>query len=135
MGKPPAIMAEVSQSMVDSSCQQCCAYPKEKPMSVLAVVKSDLRPEMAVAWAEYAKVNIPVLLTIPGLVEHRVYRTIAGSSFYVATYEFTDLVAYAAWRSHPESERIWVEAHTYLENISVELWGPSPVVPAPLRPE
>lgn len=104
-------------------------------MSVLAVVKSDLRPEMAAAWMEYAKANIPVLLSIPGLVEMRGYRTIAGSSQSVGTYEFADLVAYATWRSHPEAERIWVESHKYLENISVELWGPSPVSAAPLRPE
>jgi antibiotic biosynthesis monooxygenase (ABM) superfamily enzyme len=104
-------------------------------MAVVAVVKSDLRPEMAAAYVEWATANIPVQLAIPGLVELRVYRIIAGSSFAVATYEFTDLPAYAAWRSHPEAERIWMEAHKYLENISVELWGPSPTAPAPLRPE
>ena len=104
-------------------------------MSVLAVIKGDFRPEMADAWVEYAKVNIPIMLSIAGLVELRGYRTIAGSSQVVITEEFADLAAYAAWRSHPENERIWVESHTYLENISVELWGPTPVAPAPLRPK
>ena len=102
-------------------------------MSVLAVIKGDFRPEMAAAWAEYAKVNVPVLLSIPGLVELRGYRTIAGSSQIVITEEFADLAAYAAWRSHPEAERVWVESHTYLENISLELWGPSPLSPTPTR--
>jgi antibiotic biosynthesis monooxygenase (ABM) superfamily enzyme len=104
-------------------------------MSVLAVVKSDLRPEMAAAWAEYAKANIPVMFSVPGLVELRAFRTLVGSSFSIATYEFADLAAYAAWRSHPEVERVWVESHKYLENISVELWGLSPISAAPLRPE
>jgi len=76
-----------------------------------------------------------MMLSIAGLVDLRGYRTIAGSSQLVITQEFADLAAYAAWRSHPENERIWVESHTYLENISVELWGPSPVSAALLRPE
>jgi heme-degrading monooxygenase HmoA len=104
-------------------------------MAVLAVVKYDLRPEMAEAAMEWAKTAIPVQLGIPGLAELRAYRSITGSSQSISTYEFADLAAYAAWRSHPEAERIWVEAHKYFENISVELWGPSPVSAAPLRPK
>lgn len=107
---------------------------KGENYAVLAVFKGDFRPEMAAAWAEYAKVNVPVLLSIPGLVELRGYRTIAGSAQLVITEEFADLAAYAAWRAHPEAERVWVESHTYLENISLELWGPSPVSPTPIRP-
>jgi heme-degrading monooxygenase HmoA len=104
-------------------------------VSVLAVVKGDFRPEMDAAWAEYAKVNVPLLFSIAGLVELRGYRPIAGSSQVVITQEFADLAAYAAWRSHPEVERVLMGTYKYLENISAELWGPSPVTPAPLRPE
>lgn len=103
-------------------------------MSVLAVVKVDIRPEKAEAVVEWTKTAIPTLLGIPGLVELRSFRSITGSSQAISIYEFADLAAYAAWRSHAEAERLWIEAHTYMENISVELWGPSPVSAGPLRP-
>ena len=104
-------------------------------MAVLAVIKYDLRPGMAEAYVEWATANVQVQLSVPGVVEIRSYRPIAGSSQIVITYEFADLAAYAAWRSHPENERVSAEAFQYCENISVELWGPSSATPAPLRPE
>lgn len=104
-------------------------------MAVLGVVKYDLRPEREQAAMEWAKTALPLLLDIPGVVEWRSYRPIAGSSQSVSTYEFADLATYAAWRSHPEVERISAKLHRYFENISVEIWGPSPAAPAPLRPE
>lgn len=104
-------------------------------MAVLAVGKYDIRPGREQAAMEWAKTALPVLLGIPGFVEWRSYRPIVGSSQTVSIYEFADLVAFANWRSHPEVERIHAELHQYFENVSAELWGPSPSAPAPLRPE
>lgn len=104
-------------------------------MAVLQVTKWDVRPEMTAAYVEWALANAQIQLGIPGVIELRAFRPIAGSSQVVSTAEFADLATYAAWRSHPENERILAEAHKYVENLSVELWGPSPAAPAPLRPE
>lgn len=60
VGKPPASMTDVSQRMVDSICQQCCSYPKENPMAVLAVNKYVLRSGMTEAYVEWATANIQV---------------------------------------------------------------------------
>lgn len=104
-------------------------------MAVLQVAKFDIRPDMAAAYVAWAMPNVQVQLSVPGVVEIRSHRPIAGSSQAVVTYEFADLAAYAAWRSHPEIERIAAEVHKYCENISAEIWGPSSATPAPLRPE
>ena len=104
-------------------------------MSVLLVIKYDIRGGMAEAYVEFAKANIPAYLSAPGLTELRGYRPITGSSQVAITFEFADLTAFATWRAHPEVERVMVESRQYGENISTELWGPTPVAPAPLRPK
>lgn len=103
-------------------------------MAVLLVSKFDIRAGMAAAYVEFAKANIPAYLNAPGLIELRGYRPIIGSAQVAITFEFADLAAFAIWRSHPEVERVMVESRQYGENICMELWGPSPVSAAPLRP-
>jgi len=42
--------------------------------------------------------------------------------------------AWAAWNSREEVQKVFAELHTLAVNVTSELWGPSPVVPAPVRP-
>ncbi len=49
-------------------------------------------------------------------------------------YEFADMATWAAWQSNKESQKVLTELHTLALNVTTELWGPSPVVPAPIRP-
>ncbi len=99
-------------------------------------LKYDLRPEKMedfIAWAK--DTAIPRILDIPGLVEFSSYRTITGSHQIATLYTFSDAAAVAAWVAHPDFEKLVADLRSYATNVTAELWGPSPVVPAPLHPK
>lgn len=66
--------------------------------------------------------------------EFRAYRPLSGTSQVAITYEFADLDAWAAWRVYEDMQNVKDEPYTLATNVSSELWGPSPVVPEPIRP-
>ena len=101
---------------------------------VLHVMKWNLNPEKADAYLEFTKSAIPRLLAIPGVLEFRAYRPVTGDFQIVVTYEFADLAAWAAFRMHADAERTLDELRAFVTDLNVETWGPSPVVPAPIRP-
>ena len=101
---------------------------------VLYIVKWDIHPDKVDAYLEWTKSSIPRTLAVPGVVEFRAYRPAGGASQVVTTYEFADMAAWAAWWSHPDCQQTLTELHTLALNVTTELWGPSPVVPEPVRP-
>jgi quinol monooxygenase YgiN len=101
---------------------------------VLYVNKWDIHPDKVDAYLKWTGGAIRRVLAVPGVVEFRAYRTAAGTSQAVITYEFADMAAWAAWFSNEEVQKVIAELYTLALNVSMELWGPSPVVPAPIRP-
>jgi antibiotic biosynthesis monooxygenase (ABM) superfamily enzyme len=101
---------------------------------VLYVQKYDIDPAKAADYIDWAKSAIPRILSVPGVVEFRGYRPAAGDSQIAVTYEFADMVSWAEWQASETIQQVLVEARTYMINFSTELWGPSPVVPDPIRP-
>jgi antibiotic biosynthesis monooxygenase (ABM) superfamily enzyme len=101
---------------------------------VIQVIKWNIRPEKAEAYPEWVKSATGRLLAVPGVVELRAYRPATGTHQVVATYEFTDMQAWASWRYHEDIQKVIDEGYTYMKDISVELWGPSSIVPEPIRP-
>jgi len=101
---------------------------------VLYVVKWDILPDKLEAYKEWVEAATRRTLAVPGLVELRAYRPATGSSQAVATYEFADLAAWAAWYAHEDVQKVTAEARTFTSNLTAELWGPSPLVPEPIRP-
>ena len=101
---------------------------------VLYVQKYEILPGKTEEFIDWAKAAIPQILAVPGLVEMRSYRTQAGNGQIVTTYEFADMAAWASWQSSETMQRMLVESRVYMLNVNAELWGPSPVVPEPLRP-
>ena len=101
---------------------------------VLHVTKYDIHPDKLEAYLKWAEGAIKRTLAVPGLVEFRAYRSFTGSSQLVTTYEFADIAAWAAYNSNPEVQKLRVELSTLALNVSIEVWGPSPVVPVPIRP-
>ena len=103
---------------------------------VLYVMKWDIRPDKAEAYLEWVQGAIQRNLAAPGVVEFRAYRGVAGPppAQVVISYEFADLGAWASWYADPGVQQSVQEVRAYVENLSAELWGPSPVVPAPIRP-
>jgi len=101
---------------------------------VLYVMRYDLRPEKA---NEYINSWIPSAIerirAIPGLVELRAYRPVAGSHQIAVTYEFADMAAFASYVSHGDFQTLMMEVRTFVTNVSTEVWGPSPLAPQPIR--
>lgn len=102
---------------------------------VLYIMKWDIHPDKVEAYMGWTKSAIQRTLAVPGVVEFRAYRTASGTSQAVVTYEFDDMTAWAAWQANEDTQKVLDELHTLAINVSEELWGPSPVVPAPIRPK
>ena len=101
---------------------------------VLTVMKWDIHPDKAEAYLEWTQSAIGRTLAAPGVVEFRAYRPATGASQAVTTYEFVDMAAWSAWQSNEDVQKVLNELHTVALNINIEVWGPSPVVPEPIRP-
>ena len=101
---------------------------------VLYVSRWDIHPNKKEAYTEWSNSAVRRSLGIPGVVEFRAYRSILGKSQVVITYEFADLDAWAAWRANEDMQKVIDELYTLANNVNSELWGPSPVVPEPIRP-
>jgi antibiotic biosynthesis monooxygenase (ABM) superfamily enzyme len=101
---------------------------------VLQVTRYDIPADKLEAYTKWAGGAIKRILAVPGVVEFRAYRPTVGTSLVVQTYEFADLAAWAAWRSNKETEKLVGELETFAINLSNEVWGPSQIVPKPIRP-
>ncbi len=101
---------------------------------VLQVMKWDIHPDKTEAYLKWAQSAIGRTLAAPGVVEFRAYRPTTGTSQAVTTYEFADLTAWSAWQSNEDVQKVLTELRTLTLNVNIELWGPSPVVPEPVRP-
>ena len=101
---------------------------------VLFVMKWDIHPDKVEAYMKWTESAIKRTLAAPGVVEFRAYRPVSGASQVVVTYEFADLATWAAWNGNQDVQKVLEELRTLTLNVNIELWGPSPVVPAPIRP-
>ena len=100
---------------------------------VMLVTKWDIHPDKLEAYLKWTDGAIKRDLSVPGVVEFRAYRGAAGAPQVVTTWEFSDMSAWATWNSSAEVQKVFAELHTLAVNVTSELWGPSPVVPAPVR--
>ncbi len=101
---------------------------------VLYVVKWNLHPDKVEAYAKWTKSAIQRQMAVKGVVEFRAYRSAAGAQRIVATYEFADMAAWAAWESNENIQKTRDELDAFATDVTAELWGPSPIVTAPVRP-
>ncbi len=101
---------------------------------VLYLQKYDVVHGMTDEFIAWAKTAIPRILSAPGIVEFRSYRPAVSDSQIANTFEFADMASWAEWQNSEAVQQLLLEIRTYTVNFSSELWGPSPVVPAPLRP-
>ena len=84
-----------------------------------------------VAWSKGASAT---MLQAPGLVEMRVHRNLLGSPQVRLTLVWQTLADWAKFAESAERQKLDAELLQFAANIHIELWGPSPVVPEPLRP-
>jgi quinol monooxygenase YgiN len=101
---------------------------------VLHIMKWDILPDKVEAYAKWTEGAIRRTLAVPGVTEFRAYRPATGASQVVVTYEFADMATWATWQTHEDTQKVLDELRTLAANVTIELWGPSPVVPKPIRP-
>ena len=101
---------------------------------VLYVMKWNIRPETLEEYLGWAQGAVQRTVAVPGVVEFRAYRPATGASQVVVTFEFADMPTWAAWHDHEDVQKVLGEVRTFTANLTTELWGPSPVVPEPVRP-
>jgi quinol monooxygenase YgiN len=101
---------------------------------VLCVMRWNIHPDKKDAYTKWTEGAIRRTVAAPGLVEFRAYRPVTGKYQVVVTYEFADLPAWTAWYTNPDVQHVLDELHTVTVGATVEIWGPSPVVPVPIRP-
>jgi hypothetical protein len=95
----------------------------------------ELRPNLdQQAYGEWAKKTIGVILQTPGVVEFRANRNLLGSPQVRATTVFQTLVDWSKFIDTDEWRTIEEELRAFATDILVEVWGPSPVLPEPVRP-
>ncbi len=101
---------------------------------VLYILKWDIHPDKVDAYLEWTQGAIQRTLAVPGVAEFRAYRPASGPSQVVISYEFADMAAWAAWQTHEDTQKVLDELRSLALNVTMEIWGPSPVVPEPIRP-
>ena len=101
---------------------------------VLYVIKYDIHPDKTEEFQKWTESAIQRILAVPGVTEFRAYRTSVGSNQVVCTFEFADMAAWAAWADNEDVKKVNQENFALALNMESELWGPSEVVPKPIRP-
>ena len=86
------------------------------------------------AYQEWAKKATGLVLQSPGLSEFRANRNVLGNPQVRATSVWKSLSDWANYTESAEWQGLWNEMLAFATNVRIELWGPSPVVPEPLRP-
>jgi heme-degrading monooxygenase HmoA len=86
------------------------------------------------AYLQWARKTIGAILQQPGIIEFRAYRNVMISPEVRTTSVWETLADWAHFAESTTWQELLQEMRTYATNIRVELWGPSSVVPEPLRP-
>ena len=101
---------------------------------VLYCFKWNIHPDKVQAYAAWSKSAIQRTLAAGGVTEFRGYRPASGAFQVVVTYEFATMAAWAAWQEEESVQAVFSEVHTLVTDVTAELWGPSPIMPQPIRP-
>ena len=86
------------------------------------------------AYSEWALKTVGAVLKAPGLIEFRANRNILGSPQVRSTSLWRSLADWANYTDTDEWRQLETEFRAFISNLRVEIWGPSPVMPEPVRP-
>ncbi len=86
------------------------------------------------AYLAFVKRSVGSMLQAPGLVELRSQRNVLGSPQLRLTLVWQTLSDWAAFSESADGKAVAAEMLTFTTDAHTEIWGPSPVLPEPLRP-
>jgi heme-degrading monooxygenase HmoA len=94
----------------------------------------DLVPEIDLkAYTDLARRATAVMKAADGFIEFRAHRNLTGSPQVRRTSVWETLTHWAAVAETREFQNLTAEFRMYVTNLDVQLWGPSPFVPEPIR--
>jgi quinol monooxygenase YgiN len=85
------------------------------------------------AYSAWAKRTIEAMMKAPGLIEFRAHRGLMAPAQVRTTTVWQSMAEWATFIEGPW-QQMETELRSFATNIKSEVWGPSPVVPEPLRP-
>jgi heme-degrading monooxygenase HmoA len=85
-------------------------------------------------YSKLAKRATAMMVAAPGFLEFSAHRSLVGTPHVRRTSVWESLAHWAALAQSPEFQEITAEFRTYVTNVNVQMWGPSPLVPHPIRP-
>lgn len=86
------------------------------------------------AYGEWAKETVGKMLKASGLVEFRAHRNVLGSPLVRSTAVWQTLADWANYTDSDEWRALDAELRAFAADIRIEIWGPSPILPEPVRP-
>ena len=87
------------------------------------------------AYRKVARKATAMMVSADGFVELRANRNLLGCPHVRRSSVWTSMTHWANFAEKPEFQNITHEIRKYVTNMEVNLWGPSPHVPVPIRPE
>ena len=85
------------------------------------------------AYTNLARHATKMMMSADGFIEFRAHRNLTGSPQVRRTSVWESLSHWATVAQTPEFQNLTAEFRMYVTNLDVQLWGPSPLVPEPLR--
>ena len=87
------------------------------------------------AYARLARKATNIIVAADGFVEFHAHRNLIGSPHVRRTSVWKSFEHYARMAEQPEFQKITAEFRSYVKNLEVVFWGPSPLLPEPIRHE
>lgn len=100
---------------------------------VVFMIRYEVPPDRATAYGEWAGTAIRQAVAAPGVVELRAYRPLMAHSQVILTVEFARLDDWTTWYAAPTTQALLDDLGTPTLKLEGELWGPSPLVPEPIK--
>ncbi|MDA3859687.1 MAG: hypothetical protein PF445_00530 [Melioribacteraceae bacterium] len=86
------------------------------------------------AYAKLARRATRMMVEADGFIEFHANRNMLGSPNVRRTSVWKSFTDYATLIQNPEFQKINEVFRTYVTNLDIVIWGPSPLIPAPIRP-
>lgn len=87
------------------------------------------------AYAKIAKRATVLMAQSEGFIEFHANRNLLGSPHVRRTSVWKSLAHYAALAQREDFQKLTAEFRLYVTNLKVNFWGPSPIMPNPIKPQ